>query len=81
MNFNIGDKVVEISSGDIGVVDRIVPTAYCKNAHYVRWETGVEAGANLWVKPEDIKLFIEIDVDLVGQIVQIAGRTYKLVRP
>lgn len=81
MNFNIGDKVVEISSGDIGVVQRIEPTAYCKNAHYIHWQTGLEAGSTLWLRPEEIKLYIEIDVDLVGQTIEIAGRTYKLARP
>lgn len=81
MSFKIGDKVMEIKTGDIGVVSDIRPNSFTESAHYVEWETGVSSGENLWIRPEEIKLFEQTKVsDLSGEKIVIAGVTYILMR-
>lgn len=81
MNFKVGDKVVEISSGDIGVIAAIRSNNVSRWAHYVEWETGERSGETLWLHAAELKHLQETNaVDLSGEKIVIAGVTYILMR-
>lgn len=50
--FKIGERVVDKSTGDIGVIVREVE--YEENSWYIMWETGKDAGRELWLREEEM---------------------------
>ena len=61
--FDIGTKVVDLNSGDIGVITRQFNPdgdVYAEEddgiCWYVLWETGSESGKELWLPEEDLAI-------------------------
>ena len=73
--FKVGDRVREISTGDIGVITRRnnLHDSWC-----VKYETGDSEGRELWSWEEELK-FISND-SLNGTEIVIGGVTYILQR-
>lgn len=69
--FNVGDKVVDLNSGDIGTITRRateddpgVIDLQCnfECCWYVLWETGSESGKELWLPEEDLAIYTPVEV-------------------
>lgn len=68
----IGSKVVDMYSGDRGVVTGInhdvdPGDVMGETAWWVRWETGRWAGDDLWMAESDLILFSEYDAEAFPQ--------------
>ena len=87
--FDIGDKVIEKATGDIGTVTR--EDSEC--CWYVLWETGGDTGQELWVQGHLIELYtptavayskkieeLEAKVENLQKELEISNRFYEVVK-
>lgn len=74
--FKVGDRVRDAARrDDVGVITR---RASFPDSWYVKWETGVCTGEELWLEEDEIELVGSNSLD--GSKLTINGITYTLVK-